>query len=103
MSKTSNKRDRQKSFPVRAEKADAAAFQERPKICLIDIDTNAKEALTAAGFNCTVGSLGSPIKLPNEKRGDERLCRLNNHIPQDLHEYDIIVMNLAITMRLSLY
>jgi hypothetical protein len=103
MGRTSNKRNRQESSPARAEKADVVVFQERPKICLIDIDVDAKEALTSAGFNCTVGSLGSPIKLPNVKRGDKCLCRPNNHIPQDLHEYDIIVMNLAITMRLSLY
>ena len=94
MSRASTKRDQQKYPRVHAEEADAVVFQERPKICLVDIDANAKEALTSAGFNCTAGSLGSLVKVPNAKMGDRRICRLNYAIPSNLHEYDIVVIDL---------
>jgi hypothetical protein len=73
---------------------DTVVFQKRPSICLVDIDANTQEALVAAGFNCAVGSLGSQIELPNAEVGDRSICRVDNTIPPNLHEYDIIVIDL---------
>lgn len=95
MSKATKKGIRQaSSSPAHDEKADGVAFQECPKIFLVDVDADAQKALTLAGFNCTAGSLGRLIQVPNEKKGDNHLCCLNHEIPENLHEYDIVVVDL---------
>jgi len=93
MSKAAKKRDEQASFPARAEKTVAVVFQERPKIFLVDVDAGAQESLTSAGFNVLLDTWFVD-KPPNEQRGDSCLCRLNYDIPENLHEYDIVVVDL---------
>ena len=90
------KRDHKESsmLPVSVEENTLIPFQERPRICLIDIDSDAKDALTSDGLNCVNGSLGSLIKLPNHKYSDKCFCRLDDAIPQNLHEYDIVIIDL---------
>lgn len=69
-------------------------FQERPKICLIDIDHNTAEILTEHGFNCTIASFGSQIRVPNTQQGQHQLCRINANLPPNLHEYEIVIIDL---------
>lgn len=69
--------------------------QERPLICLIDIEENTVEALISKGFNCTDASFGTPNEVPNTKKGHFQLCLPNHAIPTNLHEYDIVVIDLS--------
>ena len=94
LSRAFKKSNHEKSSMVLTEEANSIIYQERPKVCLVDIDINTKETLVSAGFNCTVGSLGSLIKLPNAKRGDKCSCFLNYTIPPHLHEYNIVIIDL---------
>ena len=94
LSRVFGKRNQQDLPPTCNGAEDSAGFQERPRICLVDIDANAEEALMSAGFNCIAGSLGSLINLPNAKVGDSCICRLSYALPPNLHEYDIIVIDL---------
>jgi hypothetical protein len=71
------------------------AFQEKPKICLFDIDKKTQNVLKRAGFNCTVSSLGSVINVPNHKSNDLHFCLLNHSIPSNLHEYNLLIIDLA--------
>lgn len=73
---------------------DDFALQEKPRICLIDIDKSAELALMNAGFNCTVSSFGSRVRLPNAKLGDDCICGLTASVPPNLHEYDVVVIDL---------
>lgn len=69
-------------------------LQEKPKICLIDIDDSDFKFLQSKGFNCTSGTLGNLIEVPNTHQYDEHQCLLNFDFPPNLHEYDIVVINL---------
>jgi hypothetical protein len=72
--------------------AEEDIFQERPRVCLLDVNETAVQELAEAGFNCTSGSLGPIARLPI-KQGEYRFCKLAYTIPENLHEYDILVVD----------
>jgi hypothetical protein len=61
----------------------------------VDIDVASTEALISAGLNCTPASFGSLTKLPLHRVGDAVQCRVKHDIPPNLHEYDIVVVDLS--------
>lgn len=69
-------------------------FQERPRICLIDIEPGCVETLKSHGFNCYSGTLGSLVQVPNTYKGIVHQCLLNFDFPPNLREYDIVVIDL---------
>jgi len=75
---------------------DKLVFQEKPLICLIDIEENIKEKLEKKGFNVKSGTLGRAIEVPNENihRLKSHKCLPNLSLPPNLHEYDVIVLDL---------
>lgn len=68
-------------------------FQEKPLICLIDVET-AQEKLVEKGFNIKSGTFGTILDVPNIEKYQFHQCLINSNIPQNLHEYNIIVLNL---------
>lgn len=68
-------------------------FQEKPLICLIDVEA-AQEELVKNSFNVKSGTLGTIIDVPNSKKYQFHECLINYNIPQNLHEYNIIILNL---------
>jgi hypothetical protein len=91
-----------KSEPVRAEcealkeksNENIVKIQEKPKIFLIDFDPDTSKKLQDKGLNVTKGSLGKKIHVPNTARDDPHPCLLNSNIPENLHEYQIVIVNL---------
>lgn len=69
-------------------------IKERPKICAIDLDQEIIEALQAKGLHCFPGTLGSQVKVPNSGRRDQHSCLLNFDFSPNLHEYDIVIVDL---------
>ena len=69
-------------------------FQEKPQICLIDIKKEIMDNLVKSGFNVNSGTLGKKISVPN-KYDDSHDCILNCFFPANLHEYEIIVLDLS--------
>ncbi|MDI9640079.1 hypothetical protein QM565_30685 [Geitlerinema splendidum] len=69
-------------------------IKEKPKICAIDLEEGIIEALRAKGLQCDSGTLGSQVKVPNLKIGDTHQCMPNWHFPPNLHEYDIVIVDL---------
>ncbi|AKB43993.1 hypothetical protein [Methanosarcina vacuolata] len=71
-------------------------FQEKPQICLIDIEDKIKENLTKKGLNVESGTLGKAIKVSNEDNynSNSHKCLSNLSFPPNLHEYEIIVLDL---------
>ncbi len=67
---------------------------EHPRICLIDVSEKIINNLMNIGFNCNRGSLGSLVKVNNTIRNERHHCLLNHHFPQNLHEFDIVVIDL---------
>lgn len=68
--------------------------KEKPIICAIDLEQEIIEALQAKGLHCFSGTLGSEVKVPNLRKGDEHPCLPNYNLPPNLHEYDIVVVDL---------
>jgi len=70
------------------------AKQERPRVCLIDVDEGLVESLKSRGMNCLSGTLGSLVSVPNKGYGASHQCLLNYEFPDNLHEYDVVVIDL---------
>lgn len=68
--------------------------KDKPRICAIDLDREIVEALQSQGLHCFAGTLGSQVKVPNSSRQAAHQCLLNYSFPPNLHEYDIILIDL---------
>ena len=69
-------------------------MQERPRICLIDVAKDITDNLTSRGFNCYSGTLGPIVEVNNTSPRSARQCLPNYDFPPNLHEYDIIIVDL---------
>jgi hypothetical protein len=69
-------------------------IKEKPKICAIDLDQEIVDALKDKGLQCFSGTLGSPVKVPNLRISDTHPCLLSYNFPPNLHEYDIVIVDL---------
>jgi len=69
-------------------------FQARPRICLIDVEEKICESFRSSGFNCFVGTLGSIVEVPNQDRRDAHPCLVTYKFPQNIHEYEIVIIDL---------
>ena len=78
---------------VKAEEK-STIIQERPWIFMIDVDAEVGNVFKSAGFNCEFGSFGPLISLSPTGRGGETLCKISYELPPNLHEFDIVVVDL---------
>jgi hypothetical protein len=69
-------------------------IHESPQICLFDLDESIVEAFAEASYNCSVGSLGRLVRVPNYNRDQQHFLQLNFSQPVNLHEHDILVFNM---------
>lgn len=69
-------------------------IKEKPKICAIDLEQEIIEALRAKGLDCYSGTLGAQVKVPNSGRQNTHPCLSNFDFPPNLHEYDIVIVDL---------
>lgn len=69
-------------------------IQETPKICCIDIDSQYISRLQETGLNIYSGSLGKKIRVPNLKQYDNHRVLLNYDFPENIHEFDIFILDL---------
>jgi len=75
-------------------KAEISPIIERPRICSIDLEDNVNNFLKSTGANIYEGTLGAKIKVPNNRKSDSCQLLLNFNFPPNLHEYDIIIIDL---------
>lgn len=69
-------------------------IQKIPKIFLIDFEETDKTLLVSKGFNCISGTLGMQVEVPKKSQDDEHICLLNYNFPPNLHEFNIVLVNL---------
>lgn len=69
-------------------------IKEKPKICAIDLEQETVAALRAKGLQCYVATLGSQVKVPNSGKRNRHPCLPNFDFPPNLHEYDIVIVDL---------
>ena len=67
---------------------------KKPIVFLFDFEEDVKQKLKELRFNCFTGSFGSTIKVENQKH-EEKLLKLNLCYPTNLHEFDILILDLT--------
>jgi hypothetical protein len=66
---------------------------EKPQILTLNLDENANQKLKEHNFNIYQGSLGKLIET-NNKKYKHKYCLLNNDFPSNIHEYDVVIIDL---------
>jgi len=67
---------------------------KHPMICLFDIEKDVEDELKKLNFNYINASFGSTVKVSN-KRNEEKLMKLNHEYPSNLHEFDVVMMDMT--------
>jgi hypothetical protein len=71
-----------------------ASMHLHPMICLFDFEKNVIKELERLRFNCITASFGTNIQV-NNKRNEEKLLKLNHYYPSNLHEFDIVMLDMT--------
>jgi len=67
----------------------------KPRICCIDIEQKDIDCLKQSGLNIeSTGTLGTKVKVPNKTVGNNIEVLPNHELPNNLHEYDITILDL---------
>jgi hypothetical protein len=67
---------------------------EKPQILTLNLTEKANNLLTEKNFNIYAGSLGSLVET-NNKKHESKLCLLNHDFPLNIHEFDIVIIDLT--------
>jgi len=94
-SKLFAKRDNKKILTMTPEETEEEiSIVERPRICCLDLHEDTISALRKTGANIFNGTLGSKVKVANKTRGNRHQLLANYYFPPNLHEYDVIIIDL---------
>lgn len=88
------KKNEYKSFENPDKDVNENIVISKPQICLIDFDDEVVDSLKKKRFNIRPSTLGLPISVPNYEKYDRTLCLLNYDLPSNVHEYDIIAIDM---------
>lgn len=67
---------------------------KQPMVFLFDVEKTVVEKLKELRFNSFEGSFGSIIKV-NNRNNEEKFLKLNHNYPANLHEFDIVLLDLT--------
>lgn len=70
------------------------SVHQHPMICLFDFENEVTKELERLKFNCVSASFGTNIKV-NNKQYEEKLLKLNHDYPNNLHEFDIVMLDMT--------
>ena len=91
-----NDNKQQKDTKEQSETEIKQIVHQKPLTCLFDLDERISKRFINQSYCCTQGSLGSYIRVPNNKRGDQKFLQPDYSFPDNLHEYDIVVFDMNI-------
>jgi len=77
-----------------ANKVEPLEAHKNPMICLFDFNGEVEKELVKLRFNCVAGSFGTKVKV-NNARNEEKLMKLNYDYPSNLHEFDIVMLDMT--------
>jgi hypothetical protein len=80
--------------PTNSQQSEGLIIIDRPRICCLDIDKSTLQRLNGLVTKIYNGSLGSKIQVPNSPGSGEHQLLLNHDFPANLHEYDILIVDL---------
>lgn len=67
---------------------------KKPMVFLFDCEDLVAEELTKLGINNFKGSFGSTVRV-NNKQYEQKYLKLNHDYPANLHEFDVVVLDLT--------
>lgn len=67
---------------------------KKPMVFLFDFEESVEDKLKQLRINSHMGSFGTTVKV-NNKKHDEKFLRLNHDYPENLHEFDIVILDLT--------
>jgi len=67
---------------------------EKINICLIDFNEDDQESLKSDQYHLFNGTAGKSVEIDYSDGGDTRYCLINSHLPSNLHEFDVLVINM---------
>ncbi|NNB31945.1 hypothetical protein [Pseudomonas fragi] len=70
-------------------------FNEKPLICMVDMNVESVKLLESKNFNVTSASVGNPIFVNNNSESSARFIALNHNISESFHEFDVVVIDLC--------
>lgn len=70
-------------------------IHDTPQICLFDFKKSTTETLKKASYNCSTGTLGKLVRVPNNRRDQQHFLSLNLSFPENIHEFDILAFNMS--------
>ena len=73
---------------------ESQSFYDRPRVCCIDLSDECLQALKSHKYNCFSGTLGPIVEVPNTHEYNYHVCLPNCSFPDNLHEYDIVIVDL---------
>ncbi|WP_152534954.1 hypothetical protein [Pseudomonas syringae] len=73
------------------------ALNAVPKICLVDTAPDVSALLTQKLYDCTTATLGGDVKTPKDRAGMQTYLRPLVLLPSNLHEFHLVVVDLAKT------
>jgi hypothetical protein len=68
---------------------------KRPMVCLFDFEEDVEKELKNLRFNYVTASFGATVKVANRQH-EEKLLKLNHDYPSNLHEFDIVMMDMTV-------
>lgn len=86
--------ENQKIVEEQSSNESSQIMHQKPLMCLIDLDEKISKSFTNQSYRCIEGTIGSYVRVPNKRRGEHTLLTLNYSVPSDLHEYDIVVLDM---------
>ncbi|WP_177167686.1 hypothetical protein [Nitrosomonas marina] len=66
----------------------------QPMVFLFDFEEDVVGKLKDLRINCYEGSFGATVKV-NNKKHEEKLLKLNHDYPANLHEFDVVMLDLT--------
>ncbi|MEN5034454.1 hypothetical protein [Pseudomonas sp. TWI929] len=72
-----------------------------PKICLVDVEPTVGDILKKRLYDCTPATLGAYVNAPKSRAGMQNLIVPLVSLPPNLHEYDVVVVDLAAKNRVD--
>jgi hypothetical protein len=91
--KESQSTEIEQSQAEKKESSEIIQLIEKPRICCFDLEEQTIDKLQKSGANIFEGTLGAKIKVPNTRNKEHRIL-LNYLFPSNLHEFDIIILDL---------
>lgn len=68
-----------------------------PKVCLVDMEADVHALLAEKLYDCTTSTLGGDVSSPKKSPGMQSFLRPLVKLPSNLHEFHVVVVDLAKT------